>query len=68
MIAVGAAFFSLASHVGGLYVTGSLCFLLALLAPFVPFYLPLIVGALMSLNLTTLGFLMRRAARQEVGP
>jgi hypothetical protein len=64
MIAVGAAFFSLASHVGALYVTGSLCFLLALLVPFVPYYLPLIVGSLISLNLTTVGFILRRAARE----
>jgi hypothetical protein len=63
-IVVGCTSFSLAANAGILYLTGSLCFLLAVLAPLVPFYLPLIGGSLMSLNLTTLGLVLRRAARE----
>jgi hypothetical protein len=39
---VGSTFFSPA-NAGFLYVTASLCFLLAVLVPFVPFSTPLIV-------------------------
>jgi hypothetical protein len=64
LILVGCTFFSLAAHAGFLYVTGSLCFLLAALAPFVPVYMPLVVGALLSLNLTIFGLFFRHLARQ----
>jgi hypothetical protein len=63
-IVVGCTSFSLAANTGSLYLTGSLCFLLAVLAPLVPFYLPLIGGSLMSLNMTTLGLVLRRVARE----
>ena len=46
----------------------SLCFVLALLAPFVPFYMPLVVGSLMSLNMTTHGLILRRVAREAAAP
>jgi hypothetical protein len=61
---VGSTFFSLASNAGILYATGCLCYLFAVLAPFVPFYLPLIAGSLMTLNMTTFGLLLRRVARE----
>jgi hypothetical protein len=64
LIAGGCTYFSLAANSGILYVTGSLCFLLAVLAPFVPFYMPLVVGSLITLNMTTLGLLLRRVARE----
>jgi hypothetical protein len=63
-IVVGCTFISLAANAGILYLTGSLCFLLAVLAPLVPFYLPLIGGSLISLNMTTVGLLLRRVARE----
>jgi len=63
-IVVGCTFFSLAANAGILYLTGSLCFLLAVLAPLVPFYLPLIGGSLISLNMTTVGLMLRRVARE----
>jgi hypothetical protein len=63
LIEVGCTFFSLAANAGMLYITAGLCFLLAVIAPFVAFYMPLFVGALMSFNVTTLGFLLRRVAR-----
>jgi tRNA A-37 threonylcarbamoyl transferase component Bud32 len=63
-IGVGSTFFSLAAYAGFLYVTASLCFLLAVLVPFVPFYTPLIVGLLLSLNMTTFGLFLRRVARE----
>jgi hypothetical protein len=47
-----------------LYLNGSLCFLLAVLAPLVPLYMPLVVGSLMSVNMTTLGLVLRRVARE----
>jgi serine/threonine-protein kinase len=64
LILLGCTFFSLATNAGILYVNGSLCFLLAVLAPFVPFYMPLVLGLLMSLNMTTLGLVLRRVARE----
>jgi hypothetical protein len=63
-IVVGGTLFSLASNAGIFYLTGSLCYLLAVLAPLAPFYLPLVMGSLMSLNMTTLGLLLRRVARE----
>ena len=64
LIGMGCTFFSLAANAGILYLTGSLCFLLALVAPLVSFYMPLVVGALMSVNLMTLGLVFRRVARE----
>jgi hypothetical protein len=63
LIGVGETFFSFAANAGFLYVTGSLCFLLAVLVPFIPFYAPLVAGSLMSLNLTTFGLFLRRVAQ-----
>jgi tRNA A-37 threonylcarbamoyl transferase component Bud32 len=63
-VLVGCTFFSIASHAGIFYLNGGLCFVMAILAPYVPFYLPLVAGALMSLNLTTFGLLSRRVARE----
>jgi hypothetical protein len=68
LIAGGCTYFSLAANSGILYVTGSLCFLLAVLAPFVPFYMPLVVGSLISLNMMTLGLLLRHLAREATAP
>jgi hypothetical protein len=68
LVLAGCTFFSLAPNAGILYVTGGLCFLVALLAPLVAFYLPIILGALISLNMVTLGFLLRRVARAVTAP
>jgi hypothetical protein len=64
LIVVGCTFFSVAAATGVLYVNGCLCFLLAVLAPFFSLYMPLIVGSIMSLNMATLGLVLRRVARQ----
>jgi hypothetical protein len=61
---MGYTFFWAAANAGILYISGSLCFLLAIVAPLVPFYMPLLVGALMSLNIVMLGLLFRRVARE----
>jgi hypothetical protein len=61
---VGCTFFAQGANAGILYITASLCFLLVLVAPFISFYLPLVAGALMSLNLTTMGLFLRRVARE----
>jgi serine/threonine protein kinase len=63
-ILVGCTFCSLASNAGILYFNAGLCFVLAVLAPWVPLYLPLIAGSLMSLNVTTLGLVLRRVVRE----
>jgi serine/threonine-protein kinase len=68
LIGMGTTFFSLAANAGVLYGPGILCFLLAVTAPLVSFYLPLVVGLLMSLNLMTLGLLLRRVAREATAP
>jgi hypothetical protein len=67
LIVMGCTCFAFAANAGFLYLTGSLCFLLALLTPFVLFYMPLIVGALMTVNLATFGLFFRRLA-QEATP
>ena len=64
LIVAGCAFFSLAGEVGIMYVSGSLCFLIVVLAPLVPFYMPLVGGAVMSVNVTILGLVLRRVARE----
>jgi hypothetical protein len=64
LILAGSTYFSQAANLGILYVTGSLCFLLAALAPLVPFYMPLVMGSLISLNMTMLGVVLRRVARE----
>ena len=61
---MGGTFFSFGANAGILYLNGGLCFLLAVLAPFIPFSMPLVVGSLMSLNMATLGLLLRRVARE----
>jgi hypothetical protein len=63
LVLAGCTFFSLAPSAGILYLTGGLCFVVALAAPLFPFYMPIILGALISLNMVTLGFLLRRVAR-----
>jgi hypothetical protein len=68
LIEGGSTYFAQAANLGILYVTASVCFLLAVLAPFAPFYLPLIIGSLISLNMTTLGLLLRRVAREATSP
>jgi hypothetical protein len=64
LIVTGATFFSLAANAGILYVIGSVCFLLAVLVPFIPFAMPLIVGSFVSLNMMTHWFLLRRVAQE----
>jgi hypothetical protein len=68
LIGVGGTLFSFATNAGFLYVTGSLCFLLAVLVPSVPFYTPLVAGSLMSLNLTTFSLFLRRVAQEATSP
>jgi hypothetical protein len=63
-IGVGSTFFSLGAGAGILYLNGCLCYLLALIAPLVPLWLPMISGALITLNMTTFGLLLRRVARE----
>jgi hypothetical protein len=64
LIAAGCTYFSLAANSGILYVTGSLCFLLAVLAPLIPFYMPLVMASHISLHMTMLGLMFRRVARE----
>jgi hypothetical protein len=64
LIGMGVTFFSFGANAGILYLNGGLCFLLAVLAPLVPFSMPLVVGLLMSLNMATLGLVLRRVARE----
>jgi serine/threonine protein kinase len=64
-ILAGCTFFSLGANAGILYLNGSLCFLLAAIAPWIPFYMPLVAGSLISLNMTTLGLILRRVARER---
>jgi hypothetical protein len=68
LILVGCTFFSLASNAGIMYVNGVLCYLLALLAPLIPSYLPLIAGGLISINLTIVGLLFRAVGREATSP
>jgi hypothetical protein len=56
--------FSLAANAGILYFTSGVGLLLALLAPFFPFYLPLFVGSLVSFDLTMWGIVFLRVARE----
>jgi hypothetical protein len=67
-IGMGGTFFSFGASAGILYLNGGRCFFLAVLAPLIAFYMPLVVGSLMSLNLTTLGLLLRRVAREAASP
>jgi tRNA A-37 threonylcarbamoyl transferase component Bud32 len=64
LIVVSCTFFSLAANAGVLYLNGILCFLLAVIAPWIPFYMPLVAGSLMSLNMMTLGLVLRRVAKE----
>jgi hypothetical protein len=68
LIQVGCVFESLAANAGILDVTASLCFVLALLSPFVPFYMPLVAGSLMSLNMASHGLILRGVARRRRRP
>jgi hypothetical protein len=61
---IKSTFFSFTANAGFLYVSGSVCFVLAVLAPFIPFYMPLVAGSLMSLNMTTIGLFLHRVARE----
>jgi serine/threonine protein kinase len=63
LIVTGSTYFSLGTNAGIMYVIGSLCFLVAVLAPLVPFYMPVVLGAQMSLNLTILGLRLRWLAK-----
>jgi serine/threonine protein kinase len=63
-ILVGCAFISLGAYAGIFYFTGGLCFLVSVIAPWIPFYMPLVVEALESLNMTTLWLVLRRVARE----
>jgi serine/threonine protein kinase len=60
----GCTFVSLAASAGMFYITGGLCFALALITPWVPYWMPLIVGFLMSANMATEWRLLRRLARE----
>jgi hypothetical protein len=64
LIVVSCTFFSLAANAGVLYLNGILCFLLAVIAPWVPFYMPLVAGLLMSLNMMTFALVLRRVAKE----
>jgi hypothetical protein len=64
LIGMGGTFFSFGANAGILYLNGGLCFLLAIVAPLVAFYMPLVVGSLMSLNMMTVGLVLRRVARE----
>jgi serine/threonine protein kinase len=66
LLQAGGTFFDSAAYAGLFYVTGCGCFALALLVPWIPLYTPLIVGCLMTANMTTLGLLLRRLARESV--
>lgn len=61
---VGGTFFTFAASAGFLYVTGSVCFLLAITIPLFPGYAPLLVGLLMSTNMMTHGLFLRRLAKE----
>jgi hypothetical protein len=61
---VGGTFYTIAASAGFLYVTGTACFLLALLIPWIPEYAPLLVGLLMSTNMATHGVFLRRLAKE----
>jgi serine/threonine protein kinase len=64
LVQVGGTFFTLAPSAGFLYLTGCACFLLALLIPWIPEFAPLLVGTLMSVNMTIHGLFLRRLAKQ----
>ena len=63
-IVIGCAFISLGAYAGIFYFTGSLYFMASVIAPWIPFYMPLVVGTLEALNLTTLGLVLRRMAHE----
>jgi hypothetical protein len=51
LIDEGICFSSFAANASFLYVTGSLCFLQAFIAPLVSFYMPNVAGSLMTLKI-----------------
>lgn len=61
---VGGTFFTFAASAGFLYVTGSACFILAVILVFIPEYAPLLVGFLMSANMASHGLFLRRLAKE----
>jgi serine/threonine-protein kinase len=63
LIVTGCTYFSLGTNAGLMYIIGGLCFLTALLSLLVPFYMPIILGAQMSVNLTILGLRLRWLAK-----
>jgi serine/threonine protein kinase len=64
LVQVGGTFFTFAASAGFLYITACVCFLMALLVPWLPLYTPLLVGLLMSVNMMTQGLLLRRLAKE----
>jgi serine/threonine protein kinase len=68
LIQGGCTYFAHAANLGILYVTAGVFFLLAVLAPFVPFYMPIVMGSLISLNMTMIGLRLRRVAREVTSP
>jgi serine/threonine protein kinase len=64
LIQGGCTYFAHAANAGMFYLTAGVFFLLAVLAPFVPFYMPLVLGAIISLNMASIGLLLRRVARE----
>lgn len=61
---VGGTFFTFGASAGFLYVTGAVCFLLALIVPWMPEYIPLVVGLMMTTNMMSQGLFLRHLARQ----
>jgi hypothetical protein len=60
----GCTYFANAANLGFLYVTAGVYFLLAVVAPFLPFYMPVVMGSLITFHMATLGLLLRRVARE----
>jgi hypothetical protein len=70
LIQVSGTFFALGASAGHMYLTAGFCLGLALIIPWIPAYAPLVVGCLMSLNMTMQGLFLRRLAKeaaQEAG-
>jgi serine/threonine protein kinase len=67
LIQVGCTFFTFAATAGFLFITGICCFLLSLLIPWAPSLAPLLIGTLMSVNMTVQGIMLRRLAKESAG-
>jgi tRNA A-37 threonylcarbamoyl transferase component Bud32 len=61
---VGGTFYTFAANAGPLFIVGTICFILALVVPWIPFYAPLVAGTLMTLNMTTQGLLLHYLAKE----